>query len=110
MADNQGQSREEMVASLVTKAWQDDNFKNEFISNPKAVIERETGKEVPGDVQINVLEETPNQIYFVIPSKPEVDSSEELSDEALEAVAGGGWGKKKFWKKAVNKAGKAIGY
>lgn len=97
MPDNQGQTREQIIASLVAKAWQDDNFKNEFISNPKAVIQRETGKEVPGDVQINVLEETPNQIYFVIPNKPDVNSSEELSDEALEAVAGGGviMGKKK---------------
>ncbi len=98
MPDNQGQTREQIIASLVAKAWQDDNFKNEFISNPKAVIQRETGKEIPADVQINVLEETPKQAYFVIPNKPDVDSSEELSDEALETVAGGGGflgGKKK---------------
>ena len=90
MADNQGQSRAEFTASLVSKAWQDENFKNELMSNPKAVIQRETGKEVPANIQVTILEETPNQIYFVIPNKPDVNSSEELSDEALEAVAGGG--------------------
>ncbi|MEO1432950.1 MAG: NHLP leader peptide family RiPP precursor [Cyanobacteria bacterium J06633_8] len=95
MADNQGQSRAEFTASLVAKAWQDENFKNELMGNPKAVIQRESGKEIPDNVQVTILEENPNQIYFVIPTKPEVDSSEELSDEALEAVAGGGWFAKK---------------
>lgn len=68
MADNQGQTREEMVASLITKAWQDDNFKKELLSNPKAVIQRETGEEIPDDIQVNIVEETANQIYFVIPN------------------------------------------
>ncbi|MEM7554361.1 MAG: NHLP leader peptide family RiPP precursor [Cyanobacteria bacterium P01_A01_bin.84] len=91
------QNREEFAASLITKAWQDENFKKELMSNPKAVIQRETGQEVPDGIKVTILEETPNQVYFVIPNKPNVDSSEELSDEALEAVAGGGaiFGKKK---------------
>ena len=65
MADNQGQTRAEFIASLVSKAWQDENFKNELMSNPKAVIQRETGKQVPGNVEVTILEETPNQIYLI---------------------------------------------
>ncbi|MGL5943273.1 MAG: nitrile hydratase subunit alpha [Waterburya sp.] len=38
-------------------------------------------------MEIQVLEETANITYLVIPKKPE--GSEELSEEALESVAGG---------------------
>jgi hypothetical protein len=89
---NQGQTRAEFESDLIAKAWQDDQFKQDLIANPKAVFEEKLGKKAPDDVQITVLEENPKQIYFVLPLKPQLEESAELSDEALDAVAGGRFG------------------
>jgi Nitrile hydratase, alpha chain len=86
----QGQSRAEFEADLIAKAWQDDKFKQQLINNPKAAFEEKIGKKAPDNLKVTVLEETPTQLYFVLPVKPQLEASEELSDEALDAVAGGG--------------------
>lgn len=83
------QSRQELESQLIAKAWQDETFKQELITNPKAVFAKEMGQTLPENIEIRVLEETPTTFYIVVPKNPEV--SEELSDEALEAVAGGGF-------------------
>lgn len=80
-------NRKEIESELIAKAWKDETFKQELINNPKAVFARELGQELPENLTIRVLEETGNTIYLVLPTSPQV--SEELSDEALEAVAGG---------------------
>ena len=81
------QTRKEFEANLITKAWQDEAFKQQLMNNPIAVYEQELGRKAPENVEIQVLEETANTTYLVIPKKPE--ASEELSEEALESVAGG---------------------
>jgi hypothetical protein len=85
----QAQNRKEVEANIIAKAWQDDAFKQELMNNPKAVYQSELGQSAPSNLQIQVLEETSDTVYLVIPQKPQV--SEELSEEALEQVAGGGF-------------------
>ena len=85
---NEG-SRVHFETKIITKAWQDENFKQELIRNPKEVFERESGTKAPEGLQVTILEETPSHYYMVLPVKPNLDESEELSEEALEAVAGG---------------------
>ncbi|WP_445632369.1 Nitrile hydratase alpha/Thiocyanate hydrolase gamma domain-containing protein [Nostoc sp. DSM 114161] len=85
MSANKG--RREIESELIAKAWKDEAFKKELISNPKAVYGRELGQELPKNLTIRVVEETADTIYLALPRSPQV--SEELSDEALEAVAGG---------------------
>jgi hypothetical protein len=58
------------------------------VSNPRGKLEREFGLKVPEAVQVSVLEESPQNIYLVLPSAPP-GTSRELSDKELEAVAGG---------------------
>ena len=81
----------EMETRLINKAMEDEAFKHELISNPKAVIAREAGQEWPEGVEIEVLEQTPNKLYLVLPLnvKAEDIPSEGLSEEQLKAVAGG---------------------
>lgn len=80
--------RREFESELIAKAWQDEAFKQELINNPKAVYARNLGQKLPENLKIQVMEETSDTIYLALPKSPQV--SEELSDEAMEAVAGGG--------------------
>ena len=80
----------EMETRLITKAMEDEAFKQELMSNPKAVIARESGQKWPDSVDIEVLEQTPNKLYLVLPLAPNAIAPQgELSEEQLEAVAGG---------------------
>ncbi|NMG05529.1 NHLP leader peptide family RiPP precursor [Brasilonema sp. UFV-L1] len=89
----ENKTRQEFEADLVAKAWKDDAFKQELLSNPKAIIAKESGVQVPDNIEVRVLEENPNILYLVLPVKPaDLEGEGELSEEALEAVAGGSGG------------------
>lgn len=79
-------ARKSAEAHLVGKAQQDSEFRKELIRNPKPIIEKELGVKLPSDFDVKVFEETSKSLYLVIPVKTEQG---ELSDQLLEAVAGG---------------------
>ncbi|ACC81664.1 NHLP leader peptide family RiPP precursor [Nostoc punctiforme] len=84
----QAQTRKNIEARIVAKAWKDEGYKQELLTNPKAIIEREFGVEFPAEVSVQVLEENSTSLYFVLPISP-VAIAQELSEEQLEAIAGG---------------------
>ena len=71
-------------AKIIAKAWRDPAFKAELIANPAAALKAE-GIDMPAGMAVTVLENTDKQFHLVLPPVP----SDELSDEALDAVAGG---------------------
>jgi hypothetical protein len=79
---------QEIQNHIIAQAWKDETYKQELLSNPKAVFEREFKVQLPAEMNVNVVEETNNNIYLVLPKRPNL-SNEELSDEELETVAGG---------------------
>ena len=81
-------TRKDIEAQIIAQAWKDEAYKKELFSNPKAVIEREFGVQLPAEVSLKVMEENPTNLYFVLPMRPDL-SGAELSEEQLEAVAGG---------------------
>lgn len=78
-------------SSVIARAIEDDDFKQELLSQPNTVIEQHLGIKLPEGVQIRVLEESSNIRYLVLPERPDSFGDSELSEEELEAVAGGSW-------------------
>jgi|GEM_PF-717574 len=77
---------EKAFKEVKKKSLTDQAFRALLISNPHKAIEQATGKAVPSAFKIKVVECDPAyQMTFVLPEM----ITEELSDEALEKVAGG---------------------
>ncbi len=69
---------------VITKATEDPEFREQLKADPRGTIEREFGEQIPDDVEITVLEETPKHAYIVLPAQVS-----ELSGPQLDAVVGG---------------------
>lgn len=91
MKEKNYEESQEFCTSIVAKAWEDESFKQNLISNPKETIES-TFKVKLGlrDDQELVVEDQTNTdiIYLNIPAEPNIDEME-LTDEELETVSGG---------------------
>ena len=81
----QAQSRKQIEAALIAKAQSEPVFRKALLNKPKAAIEKEFGVTFPAGGELTVVEETASTNYLVLPA---LDDGE-LSDEGLEAVAGG---------------------
>jgi hypothetical protein len=75
---------EKAYAKIIAKAWRDPAFKAQLITNPAAALKAE-GMDVPVGMTVTVLENTDKQFHLVLPHQP----TGELSENDLEAVAGG---------------------
>ncbi|MCF4965703.1 NHLP leader peptide family RiPP precursor [Nostoc sp. CMAA1605] len=84
-------SQENLEAKIIARAWKNDAYRQELLENPKAVIAREFNVELPTEVSVQVLEETPTNLYFVLPMRPQFEAGElaDISEEELAQVAGG---------------------
>lgn len=82
------QSPEDYVrtySKIVARAWADEDFKQRFLADPRAVM-REFDLDVPEGVELRAVANTDSVVYVALPPPP----SEEMSDEDLAHVAGGG--------------------
>lgn len=76
-------SWEKQWGRVVARAWSDDEFRQRLVNDPSAVL-REQGIEVPYDVELQVVEDTPETCHLVLPASPGND----LSDEELTGSVG----------------------
>jgi hypothetical protein len=88
-ASGSGGKRAEVERTLVQRSIEDEDFRRRLLEDPKAAVEQEFGSRLPESVEVRAVEESAQTIYLVLPSASAVGEGGELSDEALEAVAGG---------------------
>ena len=85
-----GGSRAEMERRLIERNLQDESFRQRLLDDPKGAIEQELETQLRESIEVRVVEESADSIYLVLPSaSPLVGEGGELSDQELEAVAGG---------------------
>jgi hypothetical protein len=90
-------SREELEQHLRARAWKDDAFRQEFLTHPKAILERDyaqyfPGSQIPSELSIKVVEEEEQSICLVLPPKlsdEQLSELEPIDDKELLSVAGG---------------------
>jgi Nitrile hydratase, alpha chain len=85
-----GRARE-LEAQVIAQAVQDPPFRARLLADPKAVF-ADLGLNIPPEVTIQVLQETAQQYYLVLPAAERAGrrAGARLSDADLEHVAGGG--------------------
>jgi hypothetical protein len=71
-------------AQIVAQSWEDAEFRARLLADPAGVL-GEKGFQVPPGKRVEIVEDTDDVIHLTLPSRPR-----ELSDENLDAVAGGG--------------------
>jgi hypothetical protein len=84
MSEGAPLTRRDLEDKIVARAWADEGFRQRLKSDPRATVAEETGISVPASVQIEVVEETPEKAYLVIPMDRVA-----VSDEELDMASGG---------------------
>jgi hypothetical protein len=86
-------SRQEAEARLVERAIQDEQFRSLLLSDPRTAARQELGVDLPDSVRLNVMQESPSDLYLVLPLKraafQSIVAGDELSDTELDYVTGG---------------------
>lgn len=84
MSEEGVSTRRDLEAKIVARAWVDEGFRARLKSDPRSAVAEETGVAVPESIAIEVLEETPERAYIVLPSDRVA-----ISDEQLDLAGGG---------------------
>jgi hypothetical protein len=90
------QRKQEIIQTVISKAWEDSNFRKELIADPVTAIERLSGVKIvlPEGKTLVIADQTDkSKVYLTIPAEPEMENME-LTEEQLELIAGG---KEPFW-------------
>jgi hypothetical protein len=84
--------RQEIERRIVRRNLEDGAFRQQLLEGPKAPIGKEPGAPLPEKVRVAAVEETADTIYLVLPHSGSSagQDPEEVLDQDLEAVAGGG--------------------
>ncbi|PJJ08109.1 putative ribosomally synthesized peptide [Flavobacterium sp. 1] len=96
----QRKNKEEVLRLIISKAWEDANFRKSLIADPMKAIENLTGAKIvlPEGKTLVINDQTDKSKVFVnIPSEPNIEDVE-LTESQLEIIAGG----QTVWSDLVN--------
>jgi hypothetical protein len=77
---------------IIARALKDESFKQKLVSDPalaKSEIETQLGQKLAANFKVQVLQETADTAYIVL---PHTVPSEGMTEDQLESVASGTWG------------------
>lgn len=81
---------EDLQEQIISKAIEDPAYKQRLLNDGKAVLEEELGAELPADMSVQVLQQSPKELYLLLPIDiDELVRDGIVSESELEAVAGG---------------------
>ena len=80
-------TRGEIQDLLIKFSRNTPSYRSALLKNAKAVVEGQLGTAIPSGLNVKAVEETADTMYVIVPYVPA--SGSELSDSALEMVAGG---------------------
>ena len=61
-------THQKIWAKIVTKAWEDGDYKARLLADPAAILRAEGIELAPG-VEVKIAEATENQVWFVLPAQ-----------------------------------------
>lgn len=70
-------TEQQLREQIIEKAWTDADFKQQLLADPKAAIQSAFGIEIPANYTLQVLEETADSYYLVLPQNPAANASED---------------------------------
>jgi|WetSurMetagenome_2_1015567.scaffolds.fasta_scaffold544690_1 hypothetical protein len=79
------QESQKLWMKVVAKVWSDKAFKARLLADPAAVL-KEHGIEVPTEMAVKVMEDTPKEVHLILPEQPA-----ELSEAELDQLAAGAY-------------------
>lgn len=62
--------RDYINAEFISRAWRDQDFRAALLRDPRAVVEQELGVRLPEHIQIQIHQETPDTLHFILPPPP----------------------------------------
>jgi hypothetical protein len=81
------QEAEQAIAQIVKRAQTDSEFRQLCLNDPNGAAQEATGKDIPEDFSLRFVENQGADLTVVLPDM--IDTNAELSEQELEAVAGG---------------------
>ena len=74
---------------VIARATKDEAFRQRLAADPRAVLAGEYNVHIPESVRVRVIEDSADTVSIVLPAAE--NAVQDLSDEELEAAAGGTW-------------------
>jgi hypothetical protein len=67
MANAHLENRDQLDAAILSRVLKDNAFRELLMKDPRAALEEVIGSDVPDNIKINVLVESENNFYIILP-------------------------------------------
>ncbi|MUT68433.1 NHLP leader peptide family RiPP precursor [Paenibacillus sp. NEAU-GSW1] len=75
-------STEQMLKEqIIQKAWEDESFKKSLLADPKSALKEAFDVDIPDEIEVIAVEETPSRYYLVIPQPPAEEKEAQVMAE-----------------------------